>query len=227
MAIHIRRRELIAALGGMAATCPLAARAQQQAMPLIGVLTPASADVYADRLRAFRQGLKDTGFAEGENVAMIYRWAENETGRLPAAVEELVRRRVGVIVTGGGSPPALAAKAATTTIPIVFISAEDPVGLGLVASLARPGANLTGINFLTGELTAKRLALLRELVPAAARLAVLVNPANADAQSTLRDMEPAARTLGLQVQIFNASTSPASRQFSSTRLQAARTRKWS
>ena len=202
-----KRREFITLLGGLAAW-PLAARAQQLAMPLIGVLTPASADVYADRLRAFRQGLKDTGFAEGENVAMVFRWAENETGRLPAAVDELVRRRVGVIVTGGGAPPALAAKAATTTIPIVFISAEDPVGLGLVESLPRPGANLTGINFLTGELTAKRLALLRELVPAAARLAVLVNPANADAQSTLRDMEPAARALGLQVQIFNASTSP-------------------
>jgi putative tryptophan/tyrosine transport system substrate-binding protein len=201
----MRRREFITLLGGAAATWPLAAGAQQPTMPVIGFLNPTSSDAFAGRLGGFRQGLKDTGYVEGENVAIEYRWADNQTDRLPALAAELVRRRVAVIV--GNTPSAFAAKAATTTIPIVFIVAEDPVRLGLVASLARPGGNLTGVNFFTGELVAKRLELLRELVPRAARVAVLVNPAGPDAETTLKDVEPAARAIGLQIPVLNASTS--------------------
>ncbi len=186
---------------------PLAARAQQPAMPVIGFLNPTSPDTMADRLRGFRQGLKDSGYVEGENVAIEYRWAENQIDRLPALAAELVRRQVAVIATTGSSAPALAAKAATTTIPIVFNVSEDPVRLGLVASLARPGGNVTGVNFFSGEVAAKRLELLRELVPGAARVAVLVNPSNAsNTETTLRDMEAAGRAIGLQIQVFNAST---------------------
>jgi putative tryptophan/tyrosine transport system substrate-binding protein len=203
----MKRREFMTLLGGAAAAWPLAARAQQAAMPVIGLLDPRSPHVLVDLLRAFRQGLKDTGYVEGENVAIEYRWAENQMDRLPALAAELVRRQVAVIATTAGPAPAFAAKTATTTIPIVFIAGEDPVRLGLVASLARPGGNLTGINFLVGELTAKRLEFLRELVPAAARVAVLVNPANAaNAESTLRDVGPAVRAMGLQIQVLNAST---------------------
>jgi putative ABC transport system substrate-binding protein len=199
------RREFITLLGG-AAVWPLAARAEA-AMPVVGFLNPTSSEANTDRLRAFRQGLKDTGYVEGENVAIEYRFAENQIDRLPALAAELVRRKVAVIVTIGGATPALEAKAATTTIPILFIVAEDPVRLGLVASLARPGGNLTGINFLTAELVAKRLELLRELVPVATRVAVLVNPANAmTTETTLRDVEPAARAMGLQIRVLNAST---------------------
>jgi ABC-type uncharacterized transport system substrate-binding protein len=201
------RRDFITLLGG-AAAWPLAARAQQSAMPVIGFLGPRSADAMTDRLRGFRRGLKDSGHVEGENVSIEYRWAENQMDRLPALAAELVRRRVALITTSGGPAVVFAAKAATTTIPIVFLVPEDPVKLGLVASLARPGGNLTGINFFLGELTAKRLELLRELVPGAARVAVLVNPANAtNTETTLRDVEPAARTMGLQIQVLNASTS--------------------
>ena len=203
----MKRREFITLLGGGAAW-PLAARAQQPTMPVIGFLDPRSHHTLADQLRAFRQGLKDTGYVEGENVAIEYRWAEDQYDRLPALAAELVRRRVAVIVTNGGSASAFAAKAATATIPIVFSVGEDPVRLGLVASLARPGGNLTGINLVISELTTKRLGLLRELVPGAARVAVLVNPANtANAETTLRDVEPAARAMGLQIQILQASTS--------------------
>jgi ABC-type uncharacterized transport system substrate-binding protein len=203
----MRRREFITLIGG-AATWPLAARAQQAAMPVIGFLHPASPDTYADRLRAFRQGLKEAGFVEGENVAVEYRWAENQFDRLPALATELVRRPVAVIVTTGGPVPALAAKSASATIPIIFAVPDDPVRLGLVASLARPGGNATGINFFSDELTAKRLGLLRELVPAATRVAVLVNPATAAATPTmLPDLEAAARAMGLQIQVVNANTS--------------------
>jgi putative tryptophan/tyrosine transport system substrate-binding protein len=204
----MKRRAFITLLGGAAATWPLVARAQQAAMPVIGFLGGTSPDTFADRVRAFRHGLKDTGYVEGENVAIEYRWAEGQFERLPELAAELVRRKVAVIVATGGSTSAFAAKAATTMIPIVFGVAENPVKLGLVASLARPGGNLTGINFFTNELSAKRLELLRELVPGAARVAVLVNPANVlNTETTLRDLEPAARAVGLQIQVLNASTS--------------------
>jgi putative tryptophan/tyrosine transport system substrate-binding protein len=181
--------------------------AQQPSMPVIGFLHPTSLDTYADRLRPFREGLKDAGFIEGQNVAIEYRWADNQIGRLPALATELVRRQVAVIVADS-SPAAFAAKTATTTVPIVFSSPEDPVGLGLVASLARPDGNLTGINWFASELSAKRLELLRELVPAATRVAVLVNPANVRiTENTVRDVEAAARAMGLQIRVLNANTS--------------------
>jgi putative ABC transport system substrate-binding protein len=204
----IRRREFITLLGGAAAAWPLAARAQQ-AMPVVGFLGATSPDAAnVDYLRVFRQALKESGYVEGENVAIEYRWANHQFDLLPALATELVRRKVAVIVTIEGPPVVLAAKAATTTIPIVFTVSDDPVRLGLVASLARPGGNLTGINFVSAELVAKRLELLRALVPAATRVAVLLNPANtANTETTLRDVEPAARAVGLQVQVLNANTS--------------------
>jgi putative ABC transport system substrate-binding protein len=177
-------------------------------MPVIGFLNSQSPEGYAEPMRAFRQGLKDAGYIEGENLAIEYRWANNEMDRLPALAAELVRRRVAVIATTGGASTAIAAKAATTTIPIVFTSGDDPVRRGLVASLARSGGNLTGVSFLVVELLAKRLELLRELVPRAARAAVLVNPAEAvNTEITLRDVEAAARSFGLQVQVLKADTS--------------------
>jgi ABC-type uncharacterized transport system substrate-binding protein len=205
----MKRRDFITLLGGAASAWPLAARAQQPVVPVIGFLETRSPDyTLADQQRAFRQGLKDAGYVEGENVLIEYRWAEGQMDRLPALAAELVRRRVAVIATSGGPAAAFAAKTATTTVPIVFIVGEDPVRLGLVASLARPGGNLTGVNMVISELTAKRLGLLRELVPGASRVAVLVNPANtANAETTLRDAEPAARAAGLQIQILKASTS--------------------
>jgi putative ABC transport system substrate-binding protein len=203
---RLRRREFITLLGG-AAAWPMAARAQQPAMPVIGFLEIRSAETIAERLRAFRRGLKETGYVEGENVAIDYRWAE-QIDRLPELAADLVRRQVAVIATAGGFTTALAAKGATTTSPIVFSVSEDPVKSGLVASLARPGGNLTGINLLNLELTGKRLELLREMLPAVARVAVLVNPANTtNSQITLREVEAAGRAMGLQLQTFNASTS--------------------
>jgi putative ABC transport system substrate-binding protein len=176
-------------------------------MPVVGLLDQRSPDELADRLRGFRQGLKDSGYVEGENVAIEYRWAEGQYDRLPELAAELVRRQVSVIAATGGHPAAFAAKTATTTIPVVFIASDDPVRLGLVVSLARPGGNLTGINFFSGELTAKRLELLHELVPAATRVAVLVNPANAvNVETTLREVGTAASAIGLRIQVLNAST---------------------
>jgi putative tryptophan/tyrosine transport system substrate-binding protein len=204
----MKRREFITVLGGAAVAWPVAARAQQPAVPVIGFLDPRSPDSLADRLRGFRQGLKEAGFVEGQNAAVEYRWAGNQMDRLPELADDLIRRQVAVIVTPGGLASALAAKAATTTIPIVFVVADDPVRLGLVSSLSRPIGNLTGINFVSGELTAKRLELLRELVPAITRVAVLVNPANAEnAEATSREAETATRATGLHIQLYKASTS--------------------
>ena len=204
----MKRREFITLLSGAAAAWPLAARAQPPAMPVIGYLNAQALEGFTERLlRGFRQGLREAGYIEGENVAIEYRWAENQYDRLPTLANELVRQRVAVIVGVGALASAFAAKAATTTIPIVFVAPDDPVKLGLVASLARPDGNLTGVNFFSGELTAKRLELLRELVPGVARVAILVNPANLTVDSTLRDVETAARAMGLQIKVFNASTS--------------------
>ena len=200
------RRAFIAGLAG-AAALPLVVRAQQAPMPVIGFLDSRFSDALGDRLRGFRLGLKLAGYVEGENVTVVYRFAENQAERLPALASELVLRPVAVIVASGGPNVMFASKGATTTIPVVFLSGEDPVGMGLVASLARPGGNLTGINFLNRELTAKQPELLRELVPAATRLAVLVNPANATiTETTLRDAGPAVAAMGLQIQIIRAST---------------------
>jgi putative ABC transport system substrate-binding protein len=202
----MRRRDFIRAIVGSAAGWPLAVRAQQPTMPVIGFLDSRSPEAVLSRLRAFRQGLQETGYVEGENVAIVYHWAENQLNRLPDLAGDLVRRRVAVIVTAG-EPGAFAAKAASTTIPIVFGTADDPVRVGLVASLARPGGNITGINFLAAELTAKRLELLRELLPQAERIAVLVNPAEAGrTESTVGAVQAAARTMALQIQVLKADT---------------------
>jgi putative ABC transport system substrate-binding protein len=203
----VRRRDFITVLGGAAVTWPLAARAQQATMPVIGFLNPTSPDSNADRLRGFHRGLKDTGFAEGENVAVVYRWAENQMDRLPELAAELVRQRVNVIATTGGEEVALAAKAATMTIPIVFGVTEDPVPSGLVASHSRPGGNATGVNFLVTELGSKQLGLLHELIPAAARVGLLVNPKSRTTERAIRDVTAAASAIGLQVDIVQASDS--------------------
>jgi putative ABC transport system substrate-binding protein len=204
----MRRREFITLLGGAAAAWPLAARAQPLVMPVIGFLDSRSPDVLTDRLRVFRQGLRSTGYVEGENVAILYRWAENQSDRLPILAAELARRPVAVIVASGGPDVVFAAKAATTTIPIVFLIAQDPVVLGLVDSLARPGGNLTGINFLNRELADKQLEFLHKLVPAITRVAVLVNPTNPTAsKQTLQALDPPGRILGLQLEVLNASNS--------------------
>ena len=194
-------------LGGTAAAWPLVAGAQQRATPIVGFLDVRSPEAMGDRLIAFRQGLNDTGYIEGDNVTIAYRWAENRTERLPELAADLVRLKAAVIATQG-PPAAFAAKAATSTIPILFVVALDPVALGLVASLGRPAGNLTGINLFNQELTPKRLSFLHELVPQAKRIAVLVDPADAaNTKSTLRDVETAGRAIGLQIKILNAGRS--------------------
>jgi putative ABC transport system substrate-binding protein len=203
----MRRREFITLLGG-AAAWPLAARAQQPALPVVGLVSGGAADASARNVAAFRKGLGESGTIEGQNVTVEYYWLEGQFDRLPALMADLVRRRVAVIATTGGIVSALAAKAATATIPIVFGVGQDPVKLGLVASLARPGGNATGINFFARELAAKRLQLLHDLVPKAVRVAVLLNPANSD-ETTLpevQEVQEAARTIGLQIRILNATT---------------------
>jgi len=203
----VRRREFITLLGG-AATWPLAARAQQPAtMPVIGFLSPRSADDTADQLRAFRKGLSETGYADGQNVTIEHHWLEGRYEQVPVVLAELVNRRVAVIVAGGNTI-SLAAKSATSTIPIVFGVGDDPVKLGLVSGLARPGGNVTGVNFFFQEVTAKRVALLHQLVPSAAHIVALFNPTNATAtETTSREVQEAARAIGLQVTGPNASTS--------------------
>jgi putative ABC transport system substrate-binding protein len=200
----MRRRSFITLLGGAAAAWPLAARAQQTALPLVGFLGLSSPD--ADGLRAFHLGLKDAGYVEGDNVTILHRWTEGRLDQLPEVAADLARRRVAVIASFGNAP-ALAAKAATTTIPIVFGVSEDPVRFGLVDSLARPGGNATGFNYLSAELTAKRLELLLELMPGAKNLAVLVDPAVPPTQTTLREVTAAASTMGLRIKTLNASNS--------------------
>jgi putative ABC transport system substrate-binding protein len=208
MGQQMKRREFITLLGS-AAAWPLATLAQQPAIPVVGFLNAASPDLFAHVVRAFHLGLSETGYVEGRNVAIEYRWAENQYDRLPELAAELVRRRVSVITTGSSTLAALAAKAATTTLPIVFLMGSDPVQFGLVASLNRPGGNLTGITTLNLEMTPKRLQVLRELLPTTTIMAVLVNPTNAPAtvETEVRQVQAAAHTLGLQmVHVLQAST---------------------
>jgi len=203
---RMNRRNFITVLGGAAAAWPLAARAQQRAMPVVSFVSSRSLDGSARHAAAFTKGLSEIGYVDGQNVVVEYHWLSGQNDRLPALMADLARRRVAVIATAG-DPPTLAAKAATTTIPIAFGFSGDPVGHRLVASLARPGGNATGINFFASEVVAKRLGLLRELAPKAVRVVVLVNPTNAPStESTLRDVQEAARAIGLQIQILNAST---------------------
>jgi putative tryptophan/tyrosine transport system substrate-binding protein len=202
----MNRRDFITLLGGGSVAWPLAARAQQGAMPVIGFLSTTSPDVYAVRLRAFGQGLKEEGYIEGQNVAVDYRWAGDRDDRLPVLAAELVHRQV-TVITAGGSPSAVAAKAATATIPIVFETASDPVRLGLVASLSRPGGNLTGVTNLNIEVGPKRLELLHELMPAATSIAILVNPSSPTVtEQFMRELQVAAPALGMQVHVLHAST---------------------
>ena len=215
--LDIIRRQFITLVGGAAVAWPLAAHAQQPAMPVIGLLDSRSSDAMAGRLAGFRQGLKEVGFAEGENVRIVYRWAENQLDRLPEMAADLIRQQAAVIFTTGGPASAFAAKAATTTIPVVFLVGEDPAKLGLVSNLARPTGNLTGFNLFIVELEAKRLQLLHQLVPGAVRIAVLVNPANvSQTEATLREVEAAARTIGVQAQVLKANTAREIEQVSAT-----------
>ena len=202
----MKRREFITLLGGAAATWPLAARAQQPAMPVIGYLDNRSSETTVERLRGFHRGLKESGYVEGENMTITYRWAEGDNSRLARLAVDLVNRRVAVIASTGGGPSTLAAMAATDTIPIVFTVPEDPVKMGLVSSLAHPDRNLTGVNFFNLEVVAKRLEIFHDLVPAAAHVAVLVNPTNTvNAAATAKEAQSAALSIGLNVSLYEAS----------------------
>ena len=206
MAIQIRRRELIVTLGSAVAVGPLAVRAQQPAMPVVGYLGSTSPEMSAKRLAAFRKGLHDAGFEEGHNVTIEFRWANGREERMPELVADLIRRRVAVIVAPASTAGALAAKAATTTIPIVFATGSDPIALGIVTSLNRPGGNVTGVTIFGVELTAKRLGLLRELTPQATRFVALVNPRSVMADGIVKNVEASAPIFGLPVEILRAST---------------------
>jgi ABC-type uncharacterized transport system substrate-binding protein len=206
MAINIARRKFVAALGGAAAAWPLVARAQQPAMPVIGLINAGSPEVFSRYVAAFHKGLNETGYVEGQNVTVEDHWLESQFDRLPALLADLIRRQVAVIATPGSEKATIAAKAATATIPIVFSTGQDPVELGLVASLARPGGNATGINNFMQEVAAKRLRLLRDLVPKAVRIAVLVNPANAASEASRREVQEAAPAIGLEILVLNATT---------------------
>jgi putative tryptophan/tyrosine transport system substrate-binding protein len=204
----MRRRDFITLIGSMAVACPLTARAQQPLMPVIGFLHSASPEPFAQLVAAFREGLKDAGYVEGQNVAIEYRWANGQYDRLPALASDLVKRQVAVIAAAGGSPSGLAAKKATATIPIVFSAGDDPVKVGLVASLNHPGENITGVSVLIGALDAKKLGLLREIVPKATVIGVLENPTLAAVKDRLRSVQEAARSAGQQIQVFFASDEP-------------------
>ena len=211
MASYIGRRKFLAALGGAAVAWPLAARAQQAAMPVIGFLGAPSAAPYARYVAAVHQGLKEVGYVGHQNVAMEYRWADSQYDRLSALAADLVSRRVAVIVPIGGAPATVAAKAATSTIPIVFNLGADPIGLGLVTNLSRPGGNITGIAMMTLEIETKRLEVLHELAPASSSLAIMLNPSNAQAQTQEREVQRAARVIGRQVLVLKAGTEPRSK----------------
>jgi putative tryptophan/tyrosine transport system substrate-binding protein len=202
----MKRRKFIGLVGGMAATWPLAARAQQPAMPVIGFLHAGSPDENAKRLGAFRKGLSEAGFVEGQNVAIEYRWASGKSENLPGMAADLIRRNVTLIATPGSTAAAVVAKAATATIPIVFSSGTDPVLLGLVASISRPGGNVTGITSLNAELAAKRLGLFREMVPKASRYFALVKPTSELAAPFVKDLQEAAGSLGIRIDVLNANT---------------------
>jgi len=206
MTAKMKRRDFIALLGGAAAAWPLAARAQQPAMPVIGILHFGSPEANVNVMAAFRQGLGEAGYVDGRNVAIEYRWAYNDVDRLPQLAADLVRRRVALIVTPANMVVAFAAKAATTTIPIVFNTGTDPVKAGLVASLNRPGGNITGVSFMNVQLGAKRLGMLRELLPKAMRFAILVNRSNPDTDSVVADLRSAAASIGCEIEVLDADT---------------------